>query len=102
MGKLAELSTYTALIHQLDAQKNENEFDARRYVHFEHENDKEINFAIKTDERTIHLECKFGRIGSKTKDVIYLTQSTFSENELPLAVFLMDPKASLDFMRKMQ
>lgn len=99
LGKLAELSAYAALCRQLDEVKNENDFDARHYVHFERNGAKEIDFALRTESRSVNIECKFGHIGKEMDGVIYLTEKTFDSNKLPLAVFLMDPLGSLKFAR---
>ncbi len=99
MGKLAELSAYTAIIDYLDKKTKENDFDIRRYANFEKERNGEIDFVVKLSEKSFKIECKFGRIDKEKKEVIYLTKDIFSENKLPLAVFLMFPEESLQLLK---
>jgi predicted AAA+ superfamily ATPase len=100
LGKMAELSVYANLVQYLDKRTGENEFDARRYIHFEKEKSGEVDFLVKFGKRTVRLESKFGGIGKERDGVVYLTQDKLARNKLPLAVFLMFPEDSLKLLGK--
>ncbi|MFH1306818.1 MAG: ATP-binding protein [Candidatus Micrarchaeota archaeon] len=101
MGKLAELSAYSSIVQFLDYESGENDFDARRHVHFEKERSGEIDFIAKYKEKTFRLECKFGQIGKEKPGVVYLTKDKFDYNKLPLSVFLAHPFKSLELPEKL-
>ncbi len=94
-GKLAELSAHAALVQYLDAKTGENDFDARRYLHFEKTRNGEVDFMVKFGKKTWMVESKFGAIGKEKPGVVYLTKDRIGGNKIPLAVFLMFPEESL-------
>jgi hypothetical protein len=98
-GKLAEISAYAALVQHLDQKTHENNFDARRHLHFEKDRSGEIDFIVKFGKKSFRLECKFGTIGKEKPGIIYLTKDAFEENKLPLPVFLMFPEESLQLLK---
>jgi len=99
MGKLAELSLFVNLTQYIDKNKKENDFDIRRYIHFEKDKKGEIDFAVKLDGKTFYLESKFGKhISTKREGVIYLTKNKISRNSIPLSIFLLFPKKSINLL----
>ncbi|MBI5553540.1 MAG: ATP-binding protein [Candidatus Diapherotrites archaeon] len=102
MGKLAELAALKEMGQCLDQSHHENDFDARRYVHYEKEKNGETDFVVKLGKRTHRLESKFGAIGKEKENVTYLTKSTLAKNKLPLAVFLLHPEESLKLTEKIK
>ncbi|MEW5996486.1 MAG: ATP-binding protein [Candidatus Micrarchaeota archaeon] len=95
MGRLAEMSAYSAIVHHMDRKTCENDFDIRRYAHFEKGRGGEIDFIVNYGKKTVKLECKFGNVKKEAEGVVYLTKGELSENKLPLPVFLMFPEKSL-------
>jgi len=98
-GKLAELSVYKNIKQHLDLKLGENEFDSRRYIHFEKERTGETDFVVDYGGRTFKLESKFGKTIKEREGIVYLTKDTFSDNKLPLSVFLMFPEDSLQLLK---
>lgn len=98
LGKLAELCVFKELSQYLDFSAKENEFEVRRYVHYEKEKNGETDFVVKLGKKTFWLESKFGAIEKEKEGVIYLTKNTLSKNKIPLAVFLMHPKESMELI----
>jgi predicted AAA+ superfamily ATPase len=99
MGKLAEMSAYSAIVQYIDRKTGENDFDIRRYANFEKERSGETDFIVKIGGKSVRIECKFGKIGKEKDGVIYLTNDILGENKLPLAVFLMFPEESLQLLK---
>ncbi|MBI5047259.1 ATP-binding protein [Candidatus Micrarchaeota archaeon] len=89
LGKLAELSVYSNIAQYLDKRTRENDFDLRRYLYFERNENGEIDFILKYQNKNYKIESKFGKIEKEKKDVIYLTKNELASNKLPLAIFLM-------------
>ncbi len=102
MGKLAELAALKEISQHLDTSRKENDFEPRRYIHYEKEKNGETDFSIKFGKKTHRLESKFGAIGKEKENVTYLTKSTLTKNKLPLAVFLMHPEKSLKLIEKIK
>lgn len=99
VGKIAELSAYANIKQHIDFKTKENDFDPRRYVHFEKERNGEIDFVVRYGKKSWKIECKFGRIDKEKEGVVYLTKDVFDRNKIPLAVFLMFPEASLELLK---
>ncbi|NYZ74510.1 ATP-binding protein [Candidatus Micrarchaeota archaeon] len=99
MGKLAEMSAYAAIAHHMDRKTQENDFDIRRYAHFEKTRSGEIDFIVNYGKKAIKLESKFGNIKKEEGGIVYLTKDELGENKLPLSVFLMFPEESLRLVR---
>lgn len=100
MGKLAELAALKEMAQYIDMSHKENDFEARRYIHYEKEKNGETDFVVKFGKKSHRLESKFGAIGKEKENVTYLTKSTLAKNKLPLAVFLMHPEESLKLTEK--
>jgi hypothetical protein len=83
----------------MDRKTGENDFDIRRYAHFEKTRSGEIDFIVNYGKKTIKLESKFGNIRKEEEGVVYLTKDELGENKLPLSVFLMFPEESLRLAR---
>ncbi|OIO21221.1 hypothetical protein AUJ17_02695 [Candidatus Micrarchaeota archaeon CG1_02_47_40] len=98
-GKLAELCVYSCLVDFLDGQKQESDFEPRRYIHFERGEEGEIDFCVRHEGKTYFLESKFGKVEKEKKGVIYITKNQFGRNKIPLAVFLLHPLGSLELCR---
>ncbi len=102
MGKIAELCAFKEMAQHLDNSHKENDFDARRYIHYEKEKSGETDFLVKFGRQTYRLESKFGAIGKEKSNTIYLTKNTLSENKVPLSVFLMFPEESIKLAQKIR
>jgi len=98
-GKLAELSAYENMKQYIDSKTKENDFDIRRYIHFEKKRDGETDFIINYGANTFRLECKFGKTIKEREGVIYLTRETIDDNKIPLSIFLMFPEDSLKLLK---
>ncbi|MEK6953703.1 MAG: ATP-binding protein [Candidatus Micrarchaeota archaeon] len=99
MGKLAELSIFSNLSQYLDLRGGSNDFDVRRFVHFEKSpSGGEIDFIARIGEKTYSLESKYGIIGKEREGVIYITKDSIGKNKVPLPLFLLDPEESLKFI----
>ncbi|MBI5224537.1 ATP-binding protein [Candidatus Micrarchaeota archaeon] len=100
MGKLAEMAIFSNLAQYLDLMQEGNDFDVRRYAHFEKStNGKEIDFIVRIGEKTYSLESKYGILVKEREGVIYITKDSFGKNKVPLPVFLLDPQESLKFIQ---
>jgi predicted AAA+ superfamily ATPase len=98
-GKLAEISAYAAITQHIDQKKQENDFDVRRYLHFEKDRSGETDFIVRFGKKSFKLECKFGNMEKEKPGTIYITKDVLGENKIPLAVFLMFPEESLHLLK---
>lgn len=99
LGRLAEMSAYSAIVQHMDRKTGESDFDIRRYAHFEKGRGGEIDFIVNYGKKSVKLESKFGDIKKEEKGVVYLTKGELGENRLPLSVFLMFPEESLRLVK---
>jgi predicted AAA+ superfamily ATPase len=99
MGRLAEMSAYSAIVQHMDRKTGENDFDIRRHAHFEKTRSGEIDFIVNYGKRVVKLECKFGKVKKEEDGVVYLTKDELGKNKIPLSVFLMFPEESLRLAR---